>query len=164
MQKLSDKILHILRTSARLNDAQIAAMLGITEQEAKDEIKALEDSGIIAGYAAIINEEKYDEDAVTAEIQLKVSPQIENGYDVIARKLMQNTKVESIQLVSGGLYDLSVTVRGENLREVATFVAQELAPMDGVLSTATHFTLKRFKEKGAFFNSDTDDERGLVSP
>ncbi|MCL2109248.1 MAG: Lrp/AsnC family transcriptional regulator [Oscillospiraceae bacterium] len=163
MQTQQTKILNILRTNARLTDPQIAAMLDIPEETVKAEIKALEESGIIAGYAAIINEELHDENSVTAIIELKVSPQIENGYGAIADKIAQNRQVESVRLMSGG-YDLAVTVKGDNLREVAMFVSDHLATLDGVQSTATHFTLKRFKEKGAFFITDSDDERSLVSP
>ncbi|MCL1822580.1 MAG: Lrp/AsnC family transcriptional regulator [Oscillospiraceae bacterium] len=163
MNEIRSKILHILRTSARLTNAQIAAMLGVSEQEAADKISNLENEGIIIGYSAIINEEKYDRNAVTAVIELKVSPQIENGYGAVANKIAQNREVESVQLMSGA-YDLAVTVKGENLREVAMFVSDRLAVMDGVLSTATHFILQRFKEKGALFALDADDERSLVSP
>jgi len=163
MQKLSDKILHILRTSARLTDAQIAAMLGVTEQEVNDEIKELEDKGIIAGYTAIINEEKYDVNAVIAMVHLKVSPQPDKGYSAVAAKIAQFREVESVHLMSGN-YDLAVTVRGGNLREVAMFVADHLAVLDGVLDTTTLFTLKRFKEHSEIFTLDEDDERGLVSP
>ncbi|MCL2019146.1 MAG: Lrp/AsnC family transcriptional regulator [Oscillospiraceae bacterium] len=164
MENTTNKILHILRGNARLTNAQIAAMLGLSENEVRAEITALEESGIIAGYSAIINEEEYDKNATTAVIQLKVSPQLDNGYDAIVRKIVQNSNVEDIRLMSGGNYDLAVTVKCENFRDVATFVTANLAPMDGVLSTATHFILKRYKEKGALFPSDSDDERSLVSP
>ncbi|MCL2077276.1 MAG: Lrp/AsnC family transcriptional regulator [Oscillospiraceae bacterium] len=164
MDDLRNKIINILRTSARLTDGQIAAMLDITPEQVKEEINDLEDKGIIIGYSAIINEEKHDRSAVTAVIELKVSPQIKNGYGAVASKIAQHRQVESVQLMSSGSYDLAVTVRGEDLREVALFVSENLAPMDGVLSTATHFILQRYKEKGAVFFSDNDDERSLVSP
>jgi len=158
------KILHILRTNARLTDEQIGAMLGLSAAQVKAEINAMEAEGIIVGFSAIINEEEHDKNAVTAVINLKTSPQMENGYDVIARKVSQYTQVDSIQLMSGGNYDLAVTVKCDNFRDVAEFVANNLAGMDGVLSTSTHFILQRFKEKGVLFNPDADDERGLVSP
>jgi DNA-binding Lrp family transcriptional regulator len=161
---IRSKILHILRTNARLTDEQIAAMLGITAEQVKAEISALEAEGIIIGFSAIINEEQYDRSSVTAVIQLKVSPQIENGYGAVAAKIAQNREVESVQLMSADGYDLAVTVKGADLREVAMFVSENLAVMDGVLSTATHFILRRFKEKGALFNCEADDERSLVSP
>jgi len=164
MDNIRSKILHVLRTNARLTDAQIAVMVGVSEERAGAEIRALEDEGIIIKYAAVINEEKYDQNAVTAVIELKVSPQIENGYGAIAAKIAQNREVESVQLMSGGVYDLSVTVKCDNFRDVAAFVSDHLATMDGVLSTATHFILQRYKEKGALFACDSDDERSLVSP
>ncbi|MDR2531780.1 MAG: Lrp/AsnC family transcriptional regulator [Oscillospiraceae bacterium] len=163
MDNIRSKVLHILRGNARLTDEQIAAMLGVTAAEVGAEISALEAEGIIIGFSAIINEEKHDRSAVTAVIELKVSPQIENGYGAIAGKIAQNREVMSVQLMSGG-YDLAVTVKCDNFRDVAAFVADRLAVMDGVLSTATHFILQRFKEKGALFPSDADDERSLVSP
>jgi DNA-binding Lrp family transcriptional regulator len=89
---------------------------------------------------------------------------MEKGYNVIARKISQCKEVDSIQLMSGGNYDLAVTVKCDNFRDVAAFVADNLAVLDGVLSTSTHFILQRFKEKGALFPADADDERSLVSP
>ncbi|MCL2638143.1 MAG: Lrp/AsnC family transcriptional regulator [Oscillospiraceae bacterium] len=160
---IRDRILHILRGNARLTDEQIAAMLGVTAQAVGEEIAELEKEGILVGFTAIINEEAYDKNAVTAIVELKVSPQMENGYNAIANKIAQNRQVVSVQLMSGG-FDLAVTVKGENLREVAMFVSDHLAVMDGVLSTATHFILKRFKEKDTLFPVDADDERSLVSP
>jgi DNA-binding Lrp family transcriptional regulator len=164
MNDIRSRILHILRGNARLNDEQIAAMLGITALEVGTVITALENEGIIIGYSATINEEEYDKNAVTAVINLKVSPQMENGYNVIARKISQNKQVDSIQLMSGGEYDLAVTIKCDNFRDAATFVTDHLAGMNGVLSTSTHFILQRFKEKGTLFPSDGDDERSLVSP
>jgi DNA-binding Lrp family transcriptional regulator len=164
MDNIRSKILHILRTNARLTDEQIGAMLGITAESVAAEIAALEAEGIIIGFTATINEEEYDKNAVTAVINLKVSPQMDNGYDVIARKISQNTKVDSIQLMSGGEYDLAVTIKCDNFRDAAMFVTDHLAVLDGVLSTSTHFILQRFKEKGALFPQDADDERSLVSP
>ncbi|MCL2693982.1 MAG: Lrp/AsnC family transcriptional regulator [Oscillospiraceae bacterium] len=164
MDNLTSKVLHILRGNARLTDEQIAAMLGVTAKQVGDEIARLEAEGILIGFSAIINEEEHDKNAVTAVVNLKVSPQMEKGYNVIARKISQCKEVDSIQLMSGGNYDLAVTVKCDNFRDVAAFVADNLAVLDGVLSTSTHFILQRFKEKGALFPADADDERSLVSP
>ncbi|MDR2559352.1 MAG: Lrp/AsnC family transcriptional regulator [Oscillospiraceae bacterium] len=161
MDNLRSKILHILRGNARLTDEQIAAMLGVTAGEVSAEIAALEAEGILIGFSAIINEEKYDKNAVTAIVELKVAPQVEKGYNAIANKIAQSREVISVQLMSGD-YDLAVTVKGENLRDVAAFVSDHLAVLDGVLSTSTQFILQRFKEKEALFPAD--DERSLVSP
>jgi DNA-binding Lrp family transcriptional regulator len=164
MDNIRSKVLHILRTNARLSDEQIGAMLGVAAGQVTAEIAALEAEGILVGFTAVINEEKHDKDAVTAVISLKVSPQVEKGYGAIASKIAQNREVVNVQLMSGGQYDLAVTVRCENFREVALFVSDHLAVMDGVLSTATHFILQRFKENSALFPADADDERSLVSP
>jgi DNA-binding Lrp family transcriptional regulator len=161
MNEFRNKILHILRTNARLSDEQIAAMLGVTAEQVGGEITALEAEGILIGFSAIINEEAYDRNAVTAVVELKVTPQVEKGYNAIAGKIAQSREVVSVQLMSGD-YDLAVTVKGENLRDVAAFISDNLAVMDGVLSTSTQFILQRYKEKGALFPDD--DERSLVSP
>ncbi|MCL2087786.1 MAG: Lrp/AsnC family transcriptional regulator [Oscillospiraceae bacterium] len=157
------ELLNLLRVNCRLKNEELAAMLAVSTQDVEREIAALEEQNIIMGYSAVINEEKFDKNAVTAHIELKVSPQMENGYAAVAKKVGQFRQVESVQLMSGA-YDLAVTVKGDNLREVALFVSERLAAMDGVLSTSTHFILERFKEKGVLFSSDDDDERSLTSP
>ena len=157
------KIVDLLRENARLTNEQIAVILGISEEEVAKEIKRLEENGTIIGYSAIINEEQLDKNAVTAFIELKVSPQVECGYDDIAKAIAQYDEVDTVRLMSGS-FDLSVTLRGKNLREVALFVNERLATLDGVLSTTTHFILQRYKEKGINFTVKDTDERSLVSP
>lgn len=157
------KLVDLLRENARLTNEQLAAILGTTEEEVAKEIKRLEEDGIIIGYSAIINEEELDKNAVTAFIEVKVSPQVECGYDDIARAIAQFDEVDTVHLMSGS-FDLSVTLRGNNLREVALFVNERLATLDGVLSTTTHFILQRYKEKGVNFAAEEADERSLVSP
>ena len=158
-----DMLLRLLKQNARLDNDTLAAMLGTTAADIAARIDQYEADGIIKGYSAIINEEAADKDAVTAYIELKVTPQPDFGFDDIARTIMQFQEVESVFLMSGA-YDLAVTVSGTNLREIALFVAQRLSTLEGVLSTATHFVLKRYKEKGIFFTEDAIDERGFVSP
>ena len=158
-----NKLLDLLRQNARLSNAELAAMLDCTEAEAAAGIAELESDGIIMGYSAIINEEEYDKNCVTAFIELRVSPQADCGYDEIAQEIAQYPQVDSVYLMSGS-FDLSVTIRGTNLREVALFVSDCLAPIEGVLSTTTHFILRRFKEKGTEFPERSNDERSLVSP
>ena len=140
-------LVDLLRENARLTNKELAVMLGKTPEEVAEEIAKLENEGMIIGYSAIINEEEYDRNCVTAFIELKVSPQAACGYDDIAAMIAQYREVDSVYLMSGS-FDLSVTIRGTNLREVATFVSDRLAPIDGVLSTTTHFILRRYKEKG----------------
>ncbi len=156
-------VLDLLRENARLTNKELGIMLGKTEEEVVSEIKKLEDDGMIIGYSAIINEEEYDRNCVTAYIELKVSPQADCGYDDIAAMISQYKEVDSVYLMSGN-FDLSVTVRGTNLREVALFVSDRLATIEGVLSTNTAFVLRRYKEKGVEFIQEDNDERSLVSP
>ena len=156
-------LVDLLRENARLTNKELAVMLGKTPEEVAAEIEQLENDGMIIGYSAIINEEEYDRNCVTAFIELKVSPQAACGYDDIAAMIAQYREVDSVYLMSGS-FDLSVTIRGTNLREVATFVSDRLAPIDGVLSTTTHFILRRYKEKGVEFVRENVDERSMVSP
>ena len=156
-------LVDLLRENARLTNNDLAVMLGKTPEEIEKEIAELENEGLIIGYSAIIDEERYNKNCVTAFIELKVSPQAERGYDDIAIMLSQYKEVDSVYLMSGS-FDLSVTIRGTNLREVALFVSDRLAPIDGVLSTTTHFILRRYKEKGVEFVHVEDDERSFVSP
>ncbi len=156
-------LVDLLRENARMTHEQLGVMLGISPEKIAEEMKRLEEDGTIVGYSAIINEEEYDKNCVTAFIELKVSPQAEYGYDEIAQQIAQYPEVDSVFLMSGS-FDLSVTIRGTNLREVALFVSDRLAPIEGVLSTTTHFILRRYKEKGAQFTKGCTDERSLVSP
>lgn len=156
-------IIRILQQNARISDAELAEMLGITAEEAAAEIRKLESSGVIKGYSVIVNDELYDKSAVYATIELKVTPQRDCGFDDIAKTVMMYDEVESVSLMSGA-YDLSVQVKGNNLKDVALFVSERLSTIDGVLSTATHFLLKKYKEKGIFIDREDTDERGLICP
>lgn len=155
-------LVDLLRENARLSNEQLAAILGITADEVAKQIKQLEEEGIIIGYSAILNEEKLDSNAVTAFIEVRVSPQVDCGYDDIARVIAQYDEVDTVQLMSGS-FELAVTIRGRKLRDVAMFVSDRLATLDGVLSTTTHFLLQRYKEKGINFAGEDADERSLVS-
>ena len=158
-----NKVAGIIRNNARLTDGEIAAALGATAAEVSAEIEALESEGLIAGYAAIIDEEKLNKNSVTAMIELKVSPQAGVGYTELARKIANYREVEAVELFSGA-FDLAVTVRGEDFRGITMFVSERLAPLDCVLSTTTHFVLERFKERNFLFSAEEYDERGFVSP
>ncbi|MCH5200241.1 MAG: Lrp/AsnC family transcriptional regulator [Oscillospiraceae bacterium] len=155
-------LVDLLRENARMSDEQLATILGITAEEVARQIKQLEDDGMIIGYSAIINEEKLNKNAVTAFIELRVSPEVECGYDDVAQIIAQYEEVDTVQLMSGS-FDLAVIIRGTNLREVAMFVSDRLATLDGVLSTTTHFILERYKEKGVNFAGESVDERSLIS-
>ena len=158
-----DTLLSLLKQNARFSNEQLAAMTGTSEAAVAEKIEAFEKEGIIKGYSVILDEEKADKDLVTAFIELKVTPQADCGFDEIAKTVMSYNEVESVSLMSGA-YDLAVTVSGTNLKEIALFVAQRLSTIDGVLSTATHFVLKRYKEKGILIGVEETDERGFVSP
>lgn len=158
-----NKLLDLLRQNARLSNAELAAMLDCTEAEAAAGIAELESDGIIMGYSAIINEEKADETGVTAIIEIKVTPMKDHGFDDLAHTIMKYEEVDTVFLLSGA-YDLSVTITGTSLRKVALFVSERLSALDGVLSTTTHFVLRRYKEKKHYFSEEVSDERSLVSP
>ncbi|MBP1563866.1 MAG: Lrp/AsnC family transcriptional regulator [Oscillospiraceae bacterium] len=157
------KLLDVLRQNARLSNSEIAAMLGETEQAVADEITRLEREGIIMGYSAIIDEEKADDNAVTAMIELKMTPIKDRGFDDLAHTIMSYEEIDSVFLLSGP-YDLMVTISGTSLRNVALFVSERLAVLDGVISTTTHFILRRYKEKHHVFNEEMFDERDMISP
>lgn len=157
---MKNQIISILQQNARVSNTELGEMLGITPEQAAAEIKRLEDEGIIKGYSVILDDDKYDKNTVYATIELKVTPQRDCGFDDIAKTIMMYDEVESVSLVSGS-YDLAVKVRGNDLKDVAFFVSERLSTIDGVLSTATHFLLKKYKEKGIFIDGEEPDERGL---
>lgn len=153
-------IIRILQQNARISNTALGEMLGITADEAAAEIQRLEKEGVIKGYSVIVDDELYDDSTVYATIELKVTPQRDCGFDDIAKTIMMYDEVESVSLMSGA-YDLSVEVKGSDLKDVAYFVSERLSSIEGVLSTATHFILKKYKEKGIFIDSEEPDERGL---
>ena len=151
-------LLSLLNENARLTNAQLSVMLGKTEEEVEKEIADYQQKGIIKGYKALINWEKVDHHKTTALIELKVQPKKESGFDEIAKKIMQFSKVESVYLMSGG-FDLAVMVHGDSIQDIAMFVAKRLSPLDSVLSTATHFILTRYKEGDVILTSPKEEDR-----
>ena len=151
-------LLSLLNENARLTNTQLAVMLGKTEEEVEKEIADYQQKGIIKGYKALINWEKVDHHKTTALIELKVQPKKESGFDEIAKKIMQFSKVESVYLMSGG-FDLAVMVHGDSIQDIAMFVAKRLSPLDSVLSTATHFILTRYKEGDVILTSPKEEDR-----
>ncbi len=154
------ELLQLLKQNARLSNAELAVMMGKTEAEVAAEITELERAGVIRGYSVILDEELADRDAVSAYIELKITPKPDSGFDELAKTVMAYEEVESVTLMSGG-YDLGLTVTGYSLRDIAAFVAQRLSALDGVLSTTTHFVLKRYKDKGISILDEQSDERGV---
>jgi DNA-binding Lrp family transcriptional regulator len=157
-----DKLLKLLSENARFTDKQLAAMLALSEGEVKEKIEECERLGIINGYHALINWQSVDPQYVSAIIEVKVSPKRDYGFDEIARKIMDFPEVESLYLMSGG-YDLAITVSGRSFIDVAMFVSKHLSPLDSVISTATHFVLKRYKDMGVKMHYESRDERGNFS-
>lgn len=155
-----DALLKLLDNDARLTNEQLAVMLGCTEEEVRARIAALEKSGALRAYKAVIDWDKTDRNRVTAIIELKVVPRPDVGFEAIAEQIADFKEVESVYLMSGG-YDLSVRVNGHSFQEIAAFVAKRLATLDSVQSTATHFILRRYKESQVPFCDKDVDERGL---
>jgi len=158
-----DELLKLLRQNALETPRNLARMLDTTEEDVKARIAEYEKAGVIRGYQAIVNEERLDLDRVRAVIEAKITPEREGGFDRIASRVSKFTEVESLFLMSGG-YDLLVFVSGKDLREVALFVSEKLATIDGVISTSTHFNLKTYKEQGVLMESGKEQERLSVSP
>lgn len=162
MTMLKDEILEILHDDSRTSPAEMALMLGKSEEEVLAAIAELEDDNIIVKYHAKINWDKADNNRVESLIEVKVTPQRDQGFEEIARRIYKFDEVKSVYLMSGG-YDLMVLVEGTSLKQVAFFVAQRLSTIDGVLSTATHFVLKRYKDDGVILDEEPD-ERLMVTP
>ena len=138
-------------------------MLGKTELETRNAIKQLEADRSILGYRAVLNEEKLGRDIVRAVIEVRITPERGGGFDKLAERISRYSEVRSCHLMSGG-YDLLVEVEGKNLREVAAFVSEKLATIQGVLSTATHFVLRAYKEQGVLMQREDVEERLSVTP
>jgi len=162
MTMLKEEILEILRDDSRTSPAEMALMLGKSEAEVTAAIAELEDDNVIVKYHAKINWDKANDNRVEALIEVKVTPQRDQGFEEIARRIYRFDEVKSVHLMSGG-YDLMVLIEGTSLKQVAFFVAQRLSTIDGVLSTATHFVLKKYKDDGVIMDEDPD-ERLKVTP
>ncbi len=163
MKDLNQNIISIIKDDARTSNAKIAVMLGVKEAEVKAAVDQMEKAGIIVKYTAVINEDKLGVEKVEALIEVKVSPMHTKGFDSIAEDVYQFDEVKSVYLMSGA-YDLAVFIEGRTLKEVASFVSEKLSVMDKVLSTATHFILKRYKSEGVIMERGSDAKRLVVHP
>jgi DNA-binding Lrp family transcriptional regulator len=152
---LMSSVLKLLLEGERLNTAQMAQILGLSESEIAAELERLEAEEILLGWRAVLNSERAQEKIVRAVIEVKISPERDGGFDRLAARISQFDAVESCYLMSGS-YDLLVIVTGDDLRGVATFVSERLASVGGVLSTATHFMLRAYKEQGHLFLSPNE--------
>src|SRR5208337_2350827 len=158
-----DELLKMLQANATESRENIAKMLNLSVAEVNHRIAKYEKSGIIRGYQAILNEDQLELDTVTAVIEVKVTPQREGGFNTIAARISRFPEVRSAYLMSG-TYDLLLFVEGRTLHEVAAFVSERLAPLEGVLSTSTHFMLKTYKRFGVLMHQEHSDERLTVTP
>ena len=158
-----EEILNILdKEKGNVSRAKIAQMLGMEEKEVADKIEKMEKENVIVGYKTIVNWDKTDKDVVVALIELRITPQRGEGFDKVAERIYKYPQVKSLYLMSGA-YDLAVTIEGKSMKEVALFVVQKLAPMDSIISTATHFVLKKYKEEGIVFEDDEKDTRQVIT-
>lgn len=161
---MKNEILELLENNSRLTAEDIAIMIGKEVAEVAKAIKEMEESQIICGYNTLINWDHTDKkDIVTALIEVRVTPQRGEGFDKVAERIYKYNEVKAVYLMSGG-FDFTVIIEGKTMKEVALFVGQKLAPLDSVLSTATHFVLKKYKDYGVIFEEDKKDGRMIVSP
>lgn len=158
-----DELLKALKANARATPADLAKMLDLPEAEIRAQIAEYEQNGTIRGYQAIVNDDHLDIDRVQAVIEVKITPEREGGFNRISSRIGKFPEVESLFLMSGA-YDLLVFLNGKNLRDIASFVSEKLATIDGVVSTSTHFMLKTYKLNGVAMEKDEQDERLKVSP
>ena len=160
---MREKILWMLERNSRIDLKELAVMLGTDEVTVANEIAQMEKENIICGYHTMINWENTSEEKVIALIEVRVTPQRGMGFDKLAERIYRYEEVETVYLMSGG-YDFTVILDGKTLREVSRFVSEKLATLDSVLSTATHFVLKKYKEHGTILAEKPKDERMLVTP
>ena len=163
MTVLQKDILAILSEDARINAKKIAAILSVSEEEVKGCIEEMEASGLLVKYTAIVNSEKADDDLVEALIEVKVSPKKAEGFDGIARQVASFPEVKGVYLMSGA-YDLVVMIADTSLQKVARFVSERISTFDGVIGTATHFILKKYKIEGVLTEREGADKRISVQP
>lgn len=160
--EMREQILSIIEKNSRVDIKELAVILGAEEITIANELQALEEEGIICGYHTMIDWEKTSIEKVTALIEVRITPQRGQGYDHIAERIYKYPEVNSVYLISGG-YDLMVTLEGKSLKSISGFVSEKLSTLDGVLSTATHFILKKYKDHGTILHK-VEDTREKVSP
>lgn len=160
---MREELLAIIEKNSRIDLKELAVILGVQEIDVVNELAALEAEGIICGYHTLINWEKTNIDKVTALIEVRVTPQRGQGFDNVAERIQKYPEVRSVYLISGG-YDLMVILEGKSLREVSSFVSDKLSTLEQVLSTATHFILKKYKDHGTVLSQKKEDEREMITP
>ncbi len=160
---MREELLSIIEKNSRIPLDELAVMLGVPEDKVFTELTALEKEGVICGYHTLIDWEKTSQDKVNALIEVRVTPQRGQGFDKIAERIYNYPEVRSVYLISGG-YDLLVTLEEKSLKEISMFVTDKLSTLDTVLSTATHFILKRYKDHGTILDKKRVDEREIITP
>jgi len=160
---MREQILAIIEKNSRINIKELAVILGADELTIANELKAMEEEGVICGYHTMIDWEKTSIEKVTALIEVRITPQRGQGYDNIAERIYKYPEVNSVYLISGG-YDLLVTLEGKSLKAVSGFVSDKLSTLEGVLSTATHFILNKYKDHGTILTQKYEDTREKVTP
>ncbi len=160
---MRERLLSIIEKNSRVDTKELAVIMGVEEIDIINELAALENEGIICGYHTMIDWEKTSIDKVTALIEVRVTPQRGQGFDHIAERIYKYPEVNSVYLISGG-YDLLITLEGKSLKEVSSFVSDKLSTLDTVLSTATHFILKKYKDHGTILTKKYEDTREKVTP
>lgn len=162
-EKMRNEILHSLEKNSKIDLGELAVLLGLDEAEVANEVAEMEKENIICGYHTMIDWDKTGIETVTALIEVRVTPQRNQGFDKIAERIYNYPEVNSVYLISGG-YDLLVTLEGKTLKEVSSFVSEKLSTSDSVISTATHFILKKYKDHGTIMAKRGGSERMLVTP
>ena len=160
---MREQILAIIEKNSRISVKELAVIIGAEEIDVANELKALEEEGIICGYHTMIDWEKTDIEKVTALIEVRITPQRGQGFDKLAERIYKYPEVNSVYLISGG-YDLLVSLEGKSLKQVSSFVSDKLSTLDGVLSTATHFVLKKYKDHGTILGKKYEDTREMITP
>lgn len=160
---MREELLAIIEKNSRIDLKELAIILGVQEIDVVNELAALEAEGIICGYHTLINWEKTNIEKVTALIEVRVTPQRGQGFDNVAERIQRYPEVNSVYLISGG-YDLMVILEGKSLREISAFVSDKLSTLEQVLSTATHFILRKYKDHGTVLSQKKEDEREMITP
>ena len=160
---MREQILAIIEKNSRISVKELAVILGAEEIDVANELKALEEEGIICGYHTMIDWEKTDIEKVTALIEVRITPQRGQGFDKLAERIYKYPEVHAVYLISGG-FDLLVTLEGKSLKEVSAFVSDKLSTLDSILSTATHFILKKYKDHGTILTRKCEDQREMITP
>ena len=160
---MREELLSLIEKNSKMSLKELAVLLGADELEIANEMEALEKEGVICGYHTLIDWDKTKSEKVTALIEVRVTPQRGQGFDKIAERIYKYPEVRSVYLISGG-FDLLVTLEGKSLKEISAFVSDKLSTLDSVLSTATHFILKKFKDHGTILDKKHEDEREVITP